>query len=172
MKKILVNTLILLLTSTAYAYVSTYLPREVHSPQRVDEEGYDEHTLGQWYFLQGYERKGISYLEHAAQQGYTPAYRRLGDIYMHKKGFTTRAKEYYLIAANKGDVLAIEELAEILVNEGNYKDAVKYYEKLVLKNPAYWLQLHGLYVNLGNRKKAANAFKNYQEFKHFYFWHR
>ncbi len=154
------------------SYISTYLPVEMYKPERPLYRGYDEHTQGQWYFLQGYERKGLSYLEHAAQQGYVPAYRRLGDIYHYKKNQPERAKEYYTMAADQGDILALESLADMHLQENNLQKAVEYYEKLALKNPTFWLTVSTIYRQLGEQKKSAQALKKYEEFHEYYYWHR
>ena len=62
MKKIIgVFTFLLFYTAGAlFAYVTTHVPVEAYWPERSDQAGYDEHTRGQWHYLQARERKGVS----------------------------------------------------------------------------------------------------------------
>ena len=111
-------------------------------------------------------------MQSAAHQGYIPAYRRLGDIFLHRKGMPLLAKDYYTIAADAGDPMAIKSLADLYFQENNLPKALEYYEKLAPKYPSIWQKISDIHLQMGDQKKAAEAYTKFQEVHEYYHWHR
>lgn len=164
MKRILVLLVCVLFWNFALiGQMSTYVPIESYMPAKPENPGYKDYTSGMQSIMYGRDREGIALLEASGQKGYMPAFRKLGDFYMHKRNLPTLAKGYYQKAADKGDILSMQSLAELYIKENNFPEALKYYQKLVPTHPSVWLTISRIYGKMGETKKAAESFKTFQE---------
>lgn len=81
-------------------------------------------------------------------------YTILGHIYF-KEGNSDEAKRYYMLAIEKGNVLAMLNIGFLLYNDGNKEEAIKYYDMAIkngCKNAIFGLAK--LYQDDGDRNKA------------------
>lgn len=112
-------------------------------------------------------KKAVYWLEKAANQGESVAMGWLGYIYgsdFYDMKDLAKAEFWLEKGASKGDLNSIVGLAELLKNQGKFKDAKTWYEKAAQKGDAYSMHEIGLmyYAGYGvstDYKKAQYWFK-------------
>jgi tetratricopeptide (TPR) repeat protein len=173
MKNILIFS-VLFFSTAVLGQMSTHVPIEAYRPVKPNEPGYDEYTAGTAKFLAGREREGIRLFQEAAQKGYKPAFRKLGDIFRNRRtpALRPQAEQYYLQAAQQGDTLAMHALADMYMEDNNLPQALEYHLKLAPTFPSIWAHIGDIYTRMGEPKKAAEAYAKFQEVHTQYHWHR
>ncbi len=109
-------------------------------------------TLGR-YYLNIDDVTALKYFKKAAEYGYAYAYNNLG-MYYEKNNDLKLAKNYYKLSADLLNSWALNKMGEICINEGNYKDALFYFNKAIncpISERSYYA-----YYNLAKIYKSGN----------------
>jgi len=127
----------------------------------VKLEKYDEAVAQYNKFLETAKEKELK-VELQAQ-----AMASIGEIYLKKDDMTT-AQSYFMksIDLNPKDEILAYNVAEIFFGNGNNEEAIKYYEIASKARPDWgdpYVKLGYVYLNLGDMKKAIEAFSKFVE---------
>lgn len=110
-----------------------------------------QYQRGRELFAKKSYSEAVSWYEKSAEKGYTPALYELACCYLTGKGKeydASTGKRYLILAKNQGFSMAYIGLALIALGEGNYSEAVLWYEMYLKKEELKNVENEEEYINV------------------------